>query len=296
MKRALIAIAVACVLIAPAASAAPARGKGHDNSGWSGRPPGLAKKPYGLPPGQAKKMWRTGERLPAVYLGTQYFVLEPQVYRLAPPRRGHRWLLIDGNAYLVEIASGVVATVVAGAIISDMSGPYGDRTGPPPVAVEDREDRWRQRYARTYTYNDDSFYRQCRQSVDPAGVIGGALIGGLVGNALGRGGGRTGATIAGVVVGGALGATLTKRLDCEDRSYAYKTYHDGFNSRRPNSVYEWRNPSNGHYGSFRVRDYYDDPDGFRCANYTQQIFIDGRPEAASGRACQQPDGTWAIVN
>jgi surface antigen len=117
-----------------------------------------------------------------------------------------------------------------------------------------------------------------------------------LGNAVGRGRGRTGATVAGVVVGGALGAALTRKLDCEDRSYAYKTYYDGFNAGRPNSEYRWRNPNNGHYGTFRVVDYVDDPHGFRCANYTQQIFIDGRPEAARGRACQQPDGTWTIVN
>ena len=174
---------------------------------------------------------------------------------------------------------------------------FDDHYGQPPrpVVHEEREDRWRQRYARTYTYNDDSFYQECRQSVDPAGVITGALIGGLLGNAVGRGGGRTGATVAGVVVGGAMGAALTRNLECDDRSYAYKTYYDGFNSGRPNSVYQWRNPRNGHYGEFRVADYYNDPDGFRCANYTQQIFINGRPEPANGRACQQPDGTWTIV-
>ena len=167
---------------------------------------------------------------------------------------------------------------------------------PPPAARDAREDRWRQRYARTYTYNDDSFYQECRQSVDPAGVITGALIGGLLGNSVGHGGGRAGATVAGVVVGGTLGAALTRNLECEDRSYAYKTYYDGFNSGRPNSVYQWRNPKNGHYGDFRVADYYNDPDGFRCANYTQQIFINGRPQPAGGRACQQPDGTWTIVS
>ena len=174
---------------------------------------------------------------------------------------------------------------------------FDERYGPPPRIVnDDRDQRWRQRYARTFTYNDDSFYQECRTSVDPAGVIAGALIGGLLGNAVGRGGGRGGATVAGVVVGGALGAALTRNLDCEDRSYAYKTYYDGFNAGRVNAAYQWRNPKNGHYGEFRVRDYYNDPDGFRCANYSQEIFINGRPQAATGRACQQPDGTWAIVS
>ena len=171
---------------------------------------------------------------------------------------------------------------------------FDDRVGP-VAGADDRDGRWRQRYARAYTYNDDSFYQECRQSVDPAGVIAGALIGGLLGNAVGRGGARGATTVAGVIVGGAAGAALTRNLDCEDRSYAYKTYYDGFNAGRPNASYNWRNPRNGHYGEFRVADYYNDPDGFRCANYTQRIFINGRPQAAMGRACQQPDGTWAIV-
>ena len=84
-------------------------------------------------------------------------------------------------------------------------------------------------------------------------------------------------------------------LDCDDRSYAYKSYYDGVNSGRPNTAYQWRNPRNGHYGDFRVGDYYNDPAGFRCANYTQQVYINNRPQALSGRACQQPDGTWVIV-
>lgn len=154
---------------------------------------------------------------------------------------------------------------------------------------------WRQRYGQTYSYNDDRFYQECRNKTDPAGVIAGALIGGLLGNVVTHGGGRTGGTIAGVVVGGIAGAALTKHLDCSDRSYAYKTYYDGLNSGRPNSNWSWDNPDNGHYGDFRVGDYYNDAGGFRCATYTQQIFVEGTPQAARGRACRQPDGTWAIV-
>ena len=157
----------------------------------------------------------------------------------------------------------------------------------------DRGQIWRQRYAQTYSYTDDTYYQDCRSSSDPAGVIAGALIGGLLGNAVSRGNG--GATVAGVILGGATGAALTRNLNCEDRSYAYKTYYDGFNSGRANSSYQWRNPNNGHYGNFRVVGYANDPDGFRCANYSQEIFINGRPQTTAGRACQQPDGAWAIV-
>ena len=296
MKRVLIAFAAFCALTAPQVAAAPGQGRGHDKSdGLDDAPPGLANKPYGIPPGQAKKMWRKGERIPSAYFVPQYFIPEPRVYHLASPRPGYRWIVVDGDAYLIETGSGMIAELVAGAVAGP-NGPDDDHYRPPPVVIVDREDRWRHRYARTYTRDDDSFYRDCHQSVDPAGVIGGALIGGLLGNAVGHGGGRTGATIAGVVVGGALGAALTRHLDCEDRGYAYKTYSDGFNAGRANARYQWRNPKSGHYGEFQVRDYYKDPDGFRCANYTQQVFVDGRPEAAGGRACQQPDGTWAIVS
>ncbi len=288
MKRLAIAFTVLFVLSGPVASAA---GRGHDKFDRDGDgPPGLANKPYGLPPGQAKKMWRRGERLPPVYLGPRYFIAEPRVYHLELPRHGHRWVVIDGDAYLVEVATGVVAQTVFGIVAVNYGPP------PPPVIVVEPEDRWRTRYAQNYTVEDDPYYRDCHRSVDPAGVIGGAVIGGLLGNVLGHGGGRTGATVAGVVVGGAVGAALTSHLNCEDRGYAYKTYANGFNAGRPNTKYEWRNPDNGNYGEFQVRDYYKDPDGFRCANYTQRIYVHGRPETASGRACKQPDGSWAIMS
>ena len=200
--------------------------------------------------------------------------------------------------------SNLMAVIVAsGALVSACAENYGPVSmssstrynTPYAMGAANGEQRWRQRYNRAYTYNDDVYYRECRNAPDPAGIIAGGLIGGLLGNIASGRGARPAATIAGVIIGGAVGAALTSNLDCEDRSYAYKSYYDGINSGRPNAAYEWRNPRNGHYGDFRVRDYYNDPDGFRCANYTQQIFIDGRPQAASGRACQQPDGTWAIV-
>lgn len=177
-------------------------------------------------------------------------------------------------------------------------GRYDDRpvwTGGPGPQV-DPSQRWRARYGQTYTYNDDTFYQQCRNQADPGAVIAGALIGGLLGNAAGGRGSRGATTAAGVIIGGALGGALTSQMDCSDRSYAYKTYYDGFNSGRPHSDWQWDNPQDGHYGDFRVGDYYTDPDGFRCATYTQQIYVSGEPQAAAGRACQQPDGTWAVVN
>ncbi len=105
MKRILLAIAALSLLAAPMASAAPAHGKGHDRELVGKR----------LPPGQAKK-WRKGERIPLTYIAPRYYI-EPQVYRLAPPPPGYRWVGVGGDAYLVLTTNGFVTEVVIGAVI-----------------------------------------------------------------------------------------------------------------------------------------------------------------------------------
>lgn len=74
-------------------------------------PPGLAKK-GGLPPGQAKKLYARGEVLPRTYIAPTYYV-EPVRYRLPPPPLGSRWVIVDGNAYLVRTETGLIMDVVA---------------------------------------------------------------------------------------------------------------------------------------------------------------------------------------
>jgi Ni/Co efflux regulator RcnB/surface antigen len=224
---------------------------------------------------RGNQRWSRGDRVPDRYRQNQYVVSDWQQHGLRQPGRGYRWVRNDNNDFfLASNQTGVIVTVV-----------YRDQ----------RDQRWDQRYARSYTYNDDIFYKECRHGPDPAGVIAGALIGGLFGNAVGNRDNRTGTTIAGVVVGGAVGAALTSNLNCEDRSYAYKSYYDGFNSGHPNSRYQWRNPRNNDRGDFRVGKYYNDRDGFRCANFTQTVYFHGRQQTSRGLACRQPNGAWAIV-
>ncbi len=216
-----------------------------------------------------------GDRLPDQYRQNDYVVSDWRQRGLRQPPRGYRWVRINNNDFFLASTSTWVIQETA--------------------YQGDRDQQWRQRYARTYTYNDDFYYQQCRNSPDPAGTILGGLIGGLIGNAAGRDGNRTGLTIAGVIFGGAIGASLTSNMDCGDRSYAYKTYYEGFNSGRPGSRYQWSNPGTGHRGEVRIGTYFNDPGGFRCSNFTQTIYIQGRAQNANGTACRQPDGTWAIV-
>lgn len=73
-------------------------------------PPGLAKKNDGcLPPGQAKKRYSVGQRLPPGVI-----IVEPPVEltaRLRPCPAGYRYVVVDGD--LVKIAVGTMLVVDA---------------------------------------------------------------------------------------------------------------------------------------------------------------------------------------
>ena len=119
MKTLVMAAAAIAVLSAPVGAAAkPDHGRGHDRGDQGGPPgldndgpPGLAKKPYGLPPGQAKKMWGRGEQIPSIYRSRRYYI-DPVQYHLRQPPFGYRWVLVDGRAYLVRTDTGLIADVI----------------------------------------------------------------------------------------------------------------------------------------------------------------------------------------
>jgi surface antigen len=166
----------------------------------------------------------------------------------------------------------------------------------------DRYERDRDRYERdraaTARWDREAYYRDCerqRSGNTAGGAIVGALAGGLLGNAISRGPQRGAGTAVGAILGGVVGASIGKNLDCEDRSYAVDAQYRGFEAGRPHERYDWRSPRGDAYGYVQVGDYYQDR-GRRCTTYTQEIWVHGRPETARGRACRQPDGTWAMIS
>jgi surface antigen len=171
----------------------------------------------------------------------------------------------------------------------------------------DRYEQQRQQYERDrYNYDRNraarfdrlGYLRECerqRSGNTAGGAIVGALAGGLLGNAISRGPQRGAGTAVGAILGGVVGGTIgNNSLNCEDRSYEVDTYYTGFEAGRPHARYDWRSPRGGAYGYLQVEDYYTDRAGYRCANYTQQIYVNGRPEVGRGTACRQPDGTWRM--
>lgn len=146
MRQLLASAAIISFVLVGAAVAEPGKGKGHDkhgggkvsrsvdrnadhprghvtrrgerghqavaNGAWT--PPGLAKKPHGMPPGQAKKMWSQGDRLPNQYYSEQrYFVNDPSRYNLPPAPYGSRWVQIGDTYYQTRTDTGIVSSVIS---------------------------------------------------------------------------------------------------------------------------------------------------------------------------------------
>jgi hypothetical protein len=105
MKYALLFAGAAALGFAGPALAKPGHGHGHDKAyGYGGGcPPGLAKKHNGcMPPGQAKKMFRVGQRYDSGY-GTRYTYRQipydvRQRYGLDPYDRYYY-----GNGYIYQV-------------------------------------------------------------------------------------------------------------------------------------------------------------------------------------------------
>lgn len=135
-----IALLLAAALLAPAAPALAQPGghdgpgdhrgadhRGPDNRGGPGnhdyRGPqnhgpdrGFAQGPQGRGPGGQFVQFRKGERFDRGR-APNYAVVDYHRYRrLSPPPRGYHWVRSGNDAVLVAITTGIVASVIAGAI------------------------------------------------------------------------------------------------------------------------------------------------------------------------------------
>ncbi|HEY8150768.1 MAG TPA: hypothetical protein VIK51_17805 [Vicinamibacteria bacterium] len=82
-----------------------------DTVGRGNCPPGLAKKHNGcLPPGQAKKRYVVGQRLPAAV------VVQPLppvlVTRLGPAPRGYEYAVVDGDVVKLAVGTRLVVDAI----------------------------------------------------------------------------------------------------------------------------------------------------------------------------------------
>lgn len=135
---------------------------------------------------------------------------------------------------------------------------------------------------------------QGRGDKELVGGASGAVLGGLAGSQIGSGSGRDWAIGAGVLLGALMGSEIGASLDKADVAYANQANYRAHTTPLGETI-SWNNPDSGHYGTVTpVRDVYSSS-GSYCREYQQTITVDGRQQKAFGTACQQPDGTWRII-
>ncbi len=135
---------------------------------------------------------------------------------------------------------------------------------------------------------------QGRGNKELVGGASGAVIGGLLGSQLGSGSGSDWAMGVGVLLGALVGSDIGASLDKADLAYANEANQSAHAAPLGETI-DWSNPDSGHFGSVTpTRDGYSSS-GRYCREYQQSVTIDGRQEKAFGSACQQPDGSWQIV-
>ena len=126
MKRILLLAGAAALVSAAPALADPGKGKGKDHHkghssksyvgyGVGGCPPGLAKKNNGcLPPGQAKKLYRTGQRWPGNYgYAWNYNQIPYDLRNRYNFDDDYRYYYGDGYLYQVDPRTMLISQVVS---------------------------------------------------------------------------------------------------------------------------------------------------------------------------------------
>jgi len=131
-------------------------------------------------------------------------------------------------------------------------------------------------------------------SGETVGTLGGAAAGGLIGSQIGHGSGNAAATLAGVLLGGFVGNQLGGAVDDADRKRASQAEQRAYTAPIGQQI-TWNNPQNGNNGTITpVKDGYA-PNGAYCREFQQTITVGGQQKQGYGTACQQPDGSWKIV-
>lgn len=122
----------------------------------------------------------------------------------------------------------------------------------------------------------------------------GAILGGVLGSNVGDGSGQLWATGAGALLGAWAGSEIGKSLDKADQQYMSNATYEAQSAPIGEPI-SWNNPESGHGGEVvATKDGYS-ASGKYCREFQQTVYIGGQEETAYGQACQQPDGSWQIV-
>ena len=126
------------------------------------------------------------------------------------------------------------------------------------------------------------------------GTLGGAAAGGLLGAQFGKGSGALAMTAVGGLLGAYVGNEIGASLDNADRAAADQASQRAYSAPMGQQI-TWNNPENGHSGVIVPVKEGRSANGSYCREFQQNINVGGKSQQAYGTACQQPDGSWKIV-
>ncbi len=127
------------------------------------------------------------------------------------------------------------------------------------------------------------------------GTLIGAGLGALIGSQVGSGKGKLAAVAVGALAGAWAGSEVGASLDRADKIYAQRNAQDSLEYNQTGQGKGWKNPDSGHSGTFTPTRTYKTAAGENCRDFETTIYVDGKQETGTGRACRQADGTWQII-
>jgi surface antigen len=130
---------------------------------------------------------------------------------------------------------------------------------------------------------------------ETGGTLLGAGLGALIGSNVGSGKGQLTAVALGALVGAWAGSEVGKSLDKADRLFAEKNAQDSLEYAQVGQKQTWQNPDSGNSGTFTPTRTYQTKNMQDCREFITTIYVAGKKETATGRACRNKDGTWKIV-
>ncbi|MDA0218348.1 MAG: RT0821/Lpp0805 family surface protein [Proteobacteria bacterium] len=130
---------------------------------------------------------------------------------------------------------------------------------------------------------------------ETAGTLLGAAGGALLGSQVGGGSGQILAAVAGGLAGAFLGNQIGSSLDKADQAYAEQATRQA-QAAPVGQTISWNNPESGNSGTITPTRDGSDAAGNYCREYQTTVTVGGEVQKAYGTACQQPDGSWKVLN
>lgn len=135
-----------------------------------------------------------------------------------------------------------------------------------------------------------AFADDCSGSDHTTGTVLGAAGGGIIGGVASHGNGL--GIIGGALLGGLAGNAISRDMDCDDRSYAARSYNDTFAG--PVGVrHEWTSDDHDHGYTITDREYRRG--GRICCDFTQVTYRRGQEFDRHGTACRRRNGEWQFM-